>query len=62
MRQIIPKPVQSPHPPIWIGEEDLRLQKAAQMGYHLMATIGPDPAPDYIAALEESGKIQMIIK
>ena len=26
------------------------------MGYHLMATIGPDPAPDYLCALKESGK------
>ena len=26
------------------------------MGFHLMATIGPDPAPDYLSALEESGR------
>ncbi|MDC3067291.1 LLM class flavin-dependent oxidoreductase [Pseudomonadota bacterium] len=55
--KLSPKPVQDPHPPIWIGGRGPKaVKKAAQMGFHLMATIGPDPAPDYISALKESGR------
>jgi alkanesulfonate monooxygenase SsuD/methylene tetrahydromethanopterin reductase-like flavin-dependent oxidoreductase (luciferase family) len=51
-----PKPVQQPHIPTWIGARaDKAIQRVAKMGCHLMATIGPDPAPLYIETLKESG-------
>jgi alkanesulfonate monooxygenase SsuD/methylene tetrahydromethanopterin reductase-like flavin-dependent oxidoreductase (luciferase family) len=51
-----PKPVQDPHPPIWVGARGPKaIKRAAQMGYHLMGTLGPDPAPLYIESLKESG-------
>ncbi|MGR8947914.1 MAG: LLM class flavin-dependent oxidoreductase [Gammaproteobacteria bacterium] len=51
-----PKPVQEPHPPIWIGARGPKaIKRAAEMGYHLMATLGPDPAPLYIDSLKEAG-------
>ncbi len=52
-----PKPVQQPYPPIWIGARGPKAVKsAAKLGYHLMATIGPDPAPLYIETLKEEGR------
>jgi len=51
-----PKPVQQPHIPLWIGARaDRAIRRVAQMGCHLMATIGPDPAPLYIQTLRENG-------
>ena len=51
------KPVQQPYPPIWIGARGPKaIKKAAQLGYHLMATLGPDPAPLYLETLKEDGK------
>jgi alkanesulfonate monooxygenase SsuD/methylene tetrahydromethanopterin reductase-like flavin-dependent oxidoreductase (luciferase family) len=51
-----PRPVQQPHVPLWIGA---RAEKAtrhvARMGCHLMATLGPDPAPWYVETLKECG-------
>lgn len=55
--RLSPKPVQDPHPPIWIGARGPKaITRAAEMGYHLMATIGPDPAPVYREALSNSGR------
>ena len=52
-----PKPVQQPHPPIWIGARGPKaIKRAAQAGFHLMATLGPDPAPLYVETLKESGR------
>ncbi|MGH7965550.1 MAG: LLM class flavin-dependent oxidoreductase [Candidatus Binatia bacterium] len=52
-----PKSVQQPHPPLWIGARtEKATRRAARLGCHLMATIGPDPAPWYIAALKECGR------
>lgn len=52
-----PKPVQDPKPPIWIGARGPKaITRAAEMGYHLMATIGPDPAPLYLESLAASGR------
>lgn len=55
--RLSPKPVQTPHPPIWIGARGPKaITRAAQMGYHLMATIGPDPAPLYLDTLAADGR------
>ena len=51
-----PKSVQQPHPPIWIGARGPKaIKNAAKLGYHLMATLGPDPAPLFIETLKEEG-------
>lgn len=55
--RLSPKPVQQPHPPIWIGARGPKaITRAAEMGYHLMATLGPDPAPLYMETLAKSGR------
>ncbi|MGR8921363.1 MAG: LLM class flavin-dependent oxidoreductase [Gammaproteobacteria bacterium] len=55
--RLSPKPVQQPRPPIWIGARGPKaITRAAEMGYHLMATIGPDPAPTYLEALAAAGR------
>lgn len=55
--RLSPKPVQSPHPPMWIGARGPKaITRAAEMGFHLMATLGPDPAPLYIETLEKCGR------
>ena len=54
--RLSPKPVQQPYPPIWIGARGPKaIKKAAELGYHLMGTIGPDPAPLYIETLKARG-------
>ncbi len=54
---LYPRPVQTPHPPIWLGcRTEKAIRRAARMGFHLMATLGPDPAPAYRAALAEAGR------
>lgn len=51
-----PTPVQQPHVPIWIGARAVHaIRRVATMGCHLMATIGPDPAPLYVKTLEDNG-------
>jgi alkanesulfonate monooxygenase SsuD/methylene tetrahydromethanopterin reductase-like flavin-dependent oxidoreductase (luciferase family) len=51
-----PKPVQQPHPPIWVGARGPKgIKRAAQHGYNFMATFGPDPAPLYQQTLKEAG-------
>jgi alkanesulfonate monooxygenase SsuD/methylene tetrahydromethanopterin reductase-like flavin-dependent oxidoreductase (luciferase family) len=55
--KLSPKPVQQPHPPLWIGARaPTAIKNAARLGYHLMCTIGPDPAPLYRQTLEEEGR------
>ena len=55
--RLSPKSVQKPAPPIWIGARGPKaIKRAAEMGYHLMATIGPDPAPLYLDTLKECGR------
>ncbi len=52
-----PKAVQDPYPPIWIGARGPKaIKSAAELGYHLMATLGPDPAPLYMDTLREHGR------
>jgi alkanesulfonate monooxygenase SsuD/methylene tetrahydromethanopterin reductase-like flavin-dependent oxidoreductase (luciferase family) len=52
-----PRPVQQPHVPIWIGARTERAtRRAARLGYNLLATIGPDPAPWYVDELAKTGR------
>jgi alkanesulfonate monooxygenase SsuD/methylene tetrahydromethanopterin reductase-like flavin-dependent oxidoreductase (luciferase family) len=52
-----PRPVQQPYIPLWIGARaEKATRRVAQMGCHLMATIGPDPAPWYVETLKECGR------
>jgi alkanesulfonate monooxygenase SsuD/methylene tetrahydromethanopterin reductase-like flavin-dependent oxidoreductase (luciferase family) len=52
-----PRPVQKPHPPIWVGARaEKAIRRAARLGYHLLATGGPDPAPLYVQTLKECGR------
>lgn len=54
---IYPRPIQQPCPPIWVGcRAEKATARAARMGFHLMATLGPDPAPFYRQALKEAGR------
>ena len=42
---------------MWIGARaEKATRSAARMGCHLMATLGPDPAPWYIDELKKSGR------
>jgi alkanesulfonate monooxygenase SsuD/methylene tetrahydromethanopterin reductase-like flavin-dependent oxidoreductase (luciferase family) len=51
-----PRPVQQPHIPLWIGARTQEAtRRAARLGCHLLATIGPDPAPWYIDELRKTG-------
>jgi alkanesulfonate monooxygenase SsuD/methylene tetrahydromethanopterin reductase-like flavin-dependent oxidoreductase (luciferase family) len=51
-----PRPVQTGGPPIWIGCRTAKAtERAARMGFHLLATLGPDPAIPYRAALAKLG-------
>jgi alkanesulfonate monooxygenase SsuD/methylene tetrahydromethanopterin reductase-like flavin-dependent oxidoreductase (luciferase family) len=54
---LYPRPVQPGGPPIWIGcRTPKATERAARMGFHLLATLGPDPAIPYRAALERFGR------
>ena len=54
---LFPRPVQPGGPPIWIGcRTPKATERAARMGFHLLATLGPDPAIPYRAALEKLGR------
>jgi alkanesulfonate monooxygenase SsuD/methylene tetrahydromethanopterin reductase-like flavin-dependent oxidoreductase (luciferase family) len=53
---LYPKPVQRPHPPIWIGARSRSAtERAARNGYHLAGT-GADQAEVYRAALRAAGR------
>jgi alkanesulfonate monooxygenase SsuD/methylene tetrahydromethanopterin reductase-like flavin-dependent oxidoreductase (luciferase family) len=54
---VYPRPVQRGGPPIWIGCRTAKAtERAARMGFHLLATLGPDPAVPYRAALHKFGR------
>lgn len=54
---LAPKPVQQPHPPLWIGARGPKaIRRAAELGANLLTTLGPDPAPAYLDALRECGR------
>ena len=51
-----PRPVQNP-PPLWIGARaEKAVRRVARAGAHLMATLGPDPAPWYVDELKACGR------
>ena len=51
-----PMPVQQPHVPLWIGARtEKATRRVARLGCHLMAIIGPDPAPLYVKTLADNG-------
>jgi alkanesulfonate monooxygenase SsuD/methylene tetrahydromethanopterin reductase-like flavin-dependent oxidoreductase (luciferase family) len=53
---LTPKPVQQPHPPLWIGARGPKaIRRAAEFGANLMTTLGPDPAPLYLETLAKLG-------
>jgi alkanesulfonate monooxygenase SsuD/methylene tetrahydromethanopterin reductase-like flavin-dependent oxidoreductase (luciferase family) len=53
---LMPKPVQQPHPPLWIGARGPKaIRRAAELGANLMTTLGPDPAPLYLETLAKLG-------
>jgi alkanesulfonate monooxygenase SsuD/methylene tetrahydromethanopterin reductase-like flavin-dependent oxidoreductase (luciferase family) len=54
---LFPRPAEACGPPIWLGcRTPKATQRAARMGFNLMATLGPDPAIPYRAALKELGR------
>ena len=54
---LMPRGVQTPHVPIWIGARGPKgITRAAEMGANLMATLGPDPAPLYLETLRAHGR------
>ncbi|HLW72052.1 MAG TPA: LLM class flavin-dependent oxidoreductase [Candidatus Binataceae bacterium] len=54
---LYPRPVQKDGPPIWVGCRTAKAtERAARMGFHLLATLGPDPAIPYHAALGKLGR------
>lgn len=55
--RLAPLPVQRPHPPLWIGARaGPAIDRAARLGAHLLTTVGPDPAPEYVEALSTHGR------
>lgn len=53
---LMPRPVQQPVP-LWIGARGTKaIRRAAALGANLMTTLGPDPVPEYLAALRELGR------
>lgn len=53
---LMPRPVQQPIP-IWVGARGPKaIRRAAAMGANLMTTLGPDPVPEYLAALQSLGR------
>ena len=54
---VVPKPVQKPHPPIWLAARGPRsIARAARNGYHFMGTGGADQQRAYDASLSEFGR------
>lgn len=54
---LMPRGVQQPHAPLWIGARGPKaIKRAAEMGAHLMTTLGPDPVPLYLETLKALGR------
>ena len=55
--RLTPRPVQQPHPPIWIGARGKKaVQRAARMGFHLMGTGEVAQQRAYDDELERNGR------
>jgi alkanesulfonate monooxygenase SsuD/methylene tetrahydromethanopterin reductase-like flavin-dependent oxidoreductase (luciferase family) len=54
---LTPRSVQTPHVPLWLGARtEKATRRVARHGCHLLATIGPDPAPWYLDELAKTGQ------
>jgi probable F420-dependent oxidoreductase len=57
--RIMPRPVQKPHPPVWIGARGKKaVERAARLGYHLMGTgeVEGEVERVYDQALRQQGR------
>ncbi len=55
--RLTPRPVQQPHPPIWIGARGKKaVERAARLGYHLMGTGEVSQQRAYDDELERNGR------
>jgi alkanesulfonate monooxygenase SsuD/methylene tetrahydromethanopterin reductase-like flavin-dependent oxidoreductase (luciferase family) len=55
--RICPRPVQRPHPPLWIGARGKKsVERAARLGYHFMGTGEAELQRFYDRALEQNGR------
>lgn len=55
--ELTPRPVQTPHPPIWIGARGGRaVERAARMGFHLIGTGEVEQQRAYDRELERQGR------
>ena len=55
--ELTPRPVQTPHPPIWIGARGKRaVERAARMGFHLIGTGEVEQQRAYDRELERQGR------
>jgi alkanesulfonate monooxygenase SsuD/methylene tetrahydromethanopterin reductase-like flavin-dependent oxidoreductase (luciferase family) len=54
--RLMPRPVQSPHPPLWIGARGAKgITRAGRLGAHLLGLGSPEMQAMYDAALVEHG-------
>jgi len=54
--RLMPRPVQSPHPPLWIGARGAKgIARAGRLGAHLLGLSSPEMQALYDAALVEHG-------
>lgn len=55
--RLMPRPVQSPHPPLWIGAGAPKaIERAGRMGCHFMGLANPSAQETYDAALRQAGR------
>lgn len=55
--ELTPRPVQTPHPPIWIGARGKKaVERAARLGFHLIGTGEVEQQRDYDLELERQGR------
>jgi len=54
---LMPRPVQTPHPPLWIGAAASKaIERAARLGCHYLGTANPHSQQIYDAALRANGR------
>jgi alkanesulfonate monooxygenase SsuD/methylene tetrahydromethanopterin reductase-like flavin-dependent oxidoreductase (luciferase family) len=54
---VTPRPVQRPHPPIWVGARgEKALDRAARLGFHLASVGTPQHRVKYLEALKRHGR------